>query len=735
MLSAGHKLLIAVRAGMVAGAVILAALLMLISPSLSATSEWFNHNHGAVRLISANAGSGNGQTIDLGLQFRMRPGWKIYWRSPGDAGFPPQISWIGSTNFAGATILWPAPRRFSVLGLETLGYKKEVVFPIKAELFERDKAVKLSARVRFLTCDDICVPYETILKLMLPAGRDLATPESGTIAAWEAKVPKDVTKKDVSASLAIEDVAIAGTGANQALIVRVAGRDALKKPDLFVEGPVGYSFKKPEVQIASIVNEALMRIDFQVPKTPNATLTGETVTLTLVDGDRAIESKVTLANVSAKAAAFPSYASDPNGEIGMGYSFLVILGFALLGGLILNLMPCVLPVLSIKLLTVVSHGGQAPCRIRTGFLASSAGIIACFLLLGTAAVGLQSAGLAAGWGIQFQQPAFLTFMIAIITLFSCNMWGLFEIRLPGPVGDAALNAGQSSGIGGHFLTGAFATLLATPCTAPFLGTAVGFALSHGPFEIYSVFLALGIGLAAPWIVVAAFPVLAHRLPKPGHWMITLKRILLIALIGTALWLLSVMWFQIGSAATGIVASLMVAMVFAVWQYRHLGEKARFATWVIVGLLILISMVGARSFNGEGTERAIALGKADSVWRKFDIAAVQNEVAKGKTVLVDVTADWCLTCQVNKSLVLNRGRVAEILGGSHIIAMKADWTKPDPTIAAYLKRFGRYGIPFNVVYGPMVPDGVPLPEILTESTVLEAFEKAGGEATLRGVKAP
>ncbi|CAN0574330.1 unnamed protein product, partial [Laminaria digitata] len=247
-----------------------------------------------------------------------------------------------------------------------------------------------------------------------------------------------------------------------------------------------------------------------------------------------------------------------------------------------------------------------------------------------------------------------------------------------------------------------ATLLATPCAAPFLGTAVGFALSRGPLEIYSVFLALGIGLAAPWILVAAFPVLANRLPKPGHWMITLKRILSIALIGTALWLLSVLWFQIGSAATGIIATLMVAMAFAVWQYRHLGDKARFTTWIVVGLLTAISMMGASSFNGEGPERSLAAGEADKTWRKFDIVAVQAEVAKGNTVLVDVTADWCLTCQVNKSLVLNRGRVAEILGEGRIVAMQADWTKPDPMISDYLKSFGRYGIPFNVVYGPAAP---------------------------------
>lgn len=725
MFSAIAKSIRNIRTRMGVATLSLAVLPLLALPAFAASSPWFEHDHGAVRLIAGQANAGNNQKIELGLQFRMKPGWKVYWRSPGDAGFPPQVSWIGSTNFAGATLTWPAPKRFSVLGLETLGYKDEVTFPISAELFEAGKAVDIKARVRFLTCDDICVPYETNFKLALPAGPEINTIESGTISTWRGKVPLVTTP----APLEIERAEIAGAGKDQALIVRITGTDALKKPDLYVEGPADYGFKKPVVQIAAVGNEALMRIGVQPPKRDDAKLAGETVTLTLVDGDRAIERKIKLERAASNAAGIPAAAGVASaGGDGTGYGLLAILGLALLGGLILNLMPCVLPVLSIKLLTVVSHGGEAPARIRAGFLASAAGILACFLLLGTVAVGLQSAGLAAGWGIQFQQPAFLAFMIAVITLFACNMWGLFEIRLPGSVTDAAANTGSDSGgLGGHFLTGAFATLLATPCTAPFLGTAVGFALSRGAFEIYAVFIALGLGLAAPWIVVAAFPVLANRLPKPGHWMITLKRILSIALIGTALWLLSVLWFQIGSAATGIIASLMVAIAFTIWQYRHLGEKARFATWIVVGMLTAISMVGASSFTDAGGDRIVAAD--DKVWRKFDIAAVQAEVAKGNTVLVDVTADWCLTCQVNKSLVLNRGRVAEILGDGRIIAMKADWTKPDPVISDYLKSFGRYGIPFNVVYGPSMPRGVPLPEILTESSVLAAFEKAGGTAAL------
>lgn len=700
----------------------------------AAASGWFEHEHGAVRLISAGATAGNGENVTLGLEFKMIPGWKIYWRSPGDAGFPPQVNWAGSQNFAKAEMAWPAPKRFSVLGLETLGYKDSVVFPITAELFEPGKAVALKANVRFLTCDDICVPYEAMLSLALPVGADINTPQSGLIDSWQAKVPS----ADGAAPLSIEQAEVAGTGENQAIIVRVRGGQRLSAPDLFVEGPADYGFRKPVVQIAATGTEALMRIGVQAPRKPDARLAGETVTLTVVDGDRSAERTLELTRTAGVAGAAPGGVVADGAAGGLagsfGYSFLAILGLAVLGGLILNLMPCVLPVLSIKLLSVVSQGGAAPAKVRAGFIASAAGIISCFIVLGTVAVGLQSAGLAAGWGIQFQQPVFLAFMIAVITLFACNMWGLFEIQLPGALADAAATAGQGSGkedsLGGHFLTGAFATLLATPCTAPFLGTAVGFALSRGPVEIYAVFVALGVGLALPWLLVAAFPVLVNRLPRPGAWMITLKRVLSIALIGTALWLLSVLWFQIGGPATGIIGLLMFAIAFSVWQYRHLSERARFATWVVVGLLTAIAMLGANSFGNNFADNDTVEAK-DSLWRPFDLAVVRAEVANGNTVLVDVTADWCLTCQVNKSLVLNRGPVAEILGDGTVIAMKADWTKPDPAIAAYLKSFGRFGIPFNVVYGPTTPQGVPLPEILTDSSVLAAFEQAGGKAATAG----
>ena len=704
------------RLSRAAGAAFL--LLSALSGTASAASSgWFTYEHGAVRLVSATADAGAGRTVDLGLQFRMLEGWKVYWRSPGDAGFPPLLDWSGSANLASASLSWPAPERFSVLGLETIGYHDEVLFPVSASLLEPGRELAIRARLRFLTCSDICVPYETNLALTLPPGPGTTAPEAAAIGRWRARVPATGGE----APLSIGRVEVAGSGKDQALVIHAAGKAAFANPDVFVEGPDGFGFGRPVVQIEPGGRGALMRVAVHPPGKPPSALDGKAVTLTLVDGDRALEHRA----VAARAAAAPGGTGlQPAAATGLG--LLAILGLAIVGGLILNLMPCVLPVLSLKLLAIVSHGGEAPGRVRAGFLASAAGIVACFLLLATVVAALSTANLAAGWGIQFQQPAFLAFMLAVITLFVCNMWGFFEIRLPGRIADAAAGSGGAArgALAEHFLGGAFATLLATPCTAPFLGTAVGFALMRGPLEIYAVFLALGAGLALPWLAVAAFPALINRLPKPGHWMITVKRILSLALIGTGAWLLSILWPQIGAAASGMLLLLMAVVAYAVWQAARLSGAARLATWGLVAALTVISMVTAGSFGHRDAGAEVV--RDAGPWVAFDESRIAAEVAAGRTVLVDVTADWCLTCQFNKSLVLDRGGVAALIQSGAIVAMRADWTMPDARIAEYLRGFGRFGIPFNAVYGTAAPRGIALPELLTEANVLGAIEKAAGK---------
>jgi suppressor for copper-sensitivity B len=305
-----------------------------------------------------------------------------------------------------------------------------------------------------------------------------------------------------------------------------------------------------------------------------------------------------------------------------------------------------------------------------------------------------------------------------VTLLTGNLWGWFELPLPGFASRLSETADRQHGLIGDFLTGGLATLLATPCTAPFLTTAIGFALAGSTAQIFVIFLALGLGLAAPYLLVAAWPGLATHLPKPGPWMLWLKRVLGLAMGATAIWLLYVLAAQAGRTASLVSATALIAViVFLAW--RHLRPRLRRGGLVLASIAALLSPAVFASTPAPPSN-------ADVAWRSFSDAALTRLVGQGKVVLVDVTADWCINCQVNKALVLDRGWTADQLAAGKIIGLKADWTRPDPAIAQYLASFGRYGIPFNAVYGPKAPQGLPLPPVLSEEALREAVAQAGGE---------
>ena len=690
------------------------------SASEGAASEWVRTDQTQVRLVSAVTAVGEAATLRLGLQFKLEPGWKIYWRSPGDAGLPPKADWAGSRNLGPVTVRWPAPERFELFGLDTFGYSDEVVLPVDAQVAERGQPVALRMALDYLVCEKICIPYQTSLKLDLPAGPAVPSEYAHLIDRYVARVPGDGR----GAGLAIER-ATWDSGGEPAIMVTARASEPFAHPDVFVEGPVtaGVGFGKPDVSLSDGGKLAMLRLPARFEDKAAAQkagpFVGAPVTLTLVDGSRAMEARTVL------APGLPTPAPTPVGA-------LAILGVAVLGGLILNLMPCVLPVLSLKLLHLISHAGVAHARIRRNFLASAAGILAAFVVLALSLTALKAAGMSIGWGIQFQQPEFLAGMALILALFTANLWGWFEFRLPGPVAAAALaasgeaRAAEDETVLGAFLSGVFATLLATPCSAPFVGTAVGFALARGPLEILAIFVALGAGLALPYLTVAAFPGLAHRLPHPGRWMLHLRAVLGFALLATMLWLLSVLAAQVGWLATAALAAVLLAILALLWAARRAGEDTRRLAWAaLAGLAILAFVVPERlaapGAAGGGGKAAHTEGR----WQAFDLAAIDSLVRGGHVVFVDVTADWCITCQVNKAAVVSRGEVAARLADGSVVPMLADWTRPNAVIAQYLASFGRYGIPFNVVYGPAAPAGIPLPEILTSEAVLDAFAKARG----------
>jgi len=703
------------------------ALGVISNPAAAASSPWVETDNTALRIISQTDATGDGDAVTLGLHFKLKDHWKIYWRTPGDAGFPPSVEWGGSYNVKGAEIEWPLPERFSILGFETLGYTDEVVLPLNLTLDQSGDALALNAQISYLACAEICVPYDTTIQFSLPAGTATPSAEAHLLNTFQTQVPQANEQGAKALGLKIETAQFqidpAGNKDRGTLYLNASSLTPFQSPDAFIEGPEGMAFAKPSVSLSADGAMALIEVGFEGLKAIKSPLDQNQLTITLADAPRGAEFTVTPTPATPDTIALAATQTQP---MMSGPSMITMLALAVLGGMILNLMPCVLPVLSIKLLGVVGHGGGNTRTVRLSFLASAAGILTSFLVLAAGLIALKSAGLAIGWGIQFQHPWFLVAMALIITLFACNLWGFFEVHLPQTVSEIGETTTHVHGLGGHFMTGALATLLATPCSAPFLGTAVGFALARGAVEILAIFAALGIGLALPYLLVALFPKFATKMPKPGRWMEILRRILGFALAATAIWLVSILAIQVSELAAVLIAAIMVVIAVMLYVHKRMHRKYGRMDWGVVAILAVLAFaVPDRTANGP--EAGADQHKLDGLWQTFDQQELRKQVASGKVVFVDVTAEWCITCQVNKAVVIGKGDVFARLGGTDTIAMQADWTRPDPVISQYLASFGRYGIPFNAVYGPGAPDGIALPELLSQSAVLKALDQAGGGA--------
>lgn len=685
---------------------------------LAQASNWAGIDEAQVRLISATSALGERTDHVLGLEFKMQKGWKVYWRSPGDAGYPPEMNWQGSDNLQSANLLWPRPERFEVLGLQTLGYKDAVIYPLEITVQDPSQDLKLQTSVRFLTCSEICVPVESQLALTLPAGSGAPSDYAHRISQARSLVPPMAQTQGVKLLNLVYLSKDTSPDGMARLGFELESELPFAAPDAIADGPYELVYKTPDVHLSDGGKRAFFSVPIEGVKYLKDPIFEQTFHLTVLDGPRAFEAVSKAALVERSAQDWPFQTEPPLsvGGDGPALSLPVILIFALIGGLILNLMPCVLPVLSLKVIGLVKHGGGQRRAVRSGFIATAFGIVFAFWLLAAMLIALKAGGTAIGWGIQFQQPLFLIGLAFIVTLFAANLLGYFEIHLPESVSTLGGTAFQGHHLGGHFASGMFATLLATPCSAPFLGTAVGFALSRGSFEIALIFTVLGLGLALPYLMVATFPALATALPKPGGWMITLKKIMALALIATALWLVSVLSAQIGLNGAFATAALLAGLLLV------LGFSARIKR--LVAIPVILILVSASLIPSSFSPEPHAEAGREDIWHPFDEAEIKRLVAEGNVVLVDVTADWCITCQVNKKLVLNEGAVFQALSGP-VHAMKADWTNPDDRIAAYLARYKRFAIPFNAVYGPGAPEGIILSEILTERDVMAAIEKARG----------
>jgi len=680
-------------------------LLLLVLPRQAdaLAGEWQRDEAVDVRLISGVDAVGQDKTVPLGLEVRLGEGWHTYWRSPGAAGLPPQIDWKDSKseqgNLQDATLLYPAPHRYSAYGLDTVGYYDHVVFPIDAQVRRTDHALALTANLDLLVCSAICVPKTFPLELVIPAGVATQSAEAPLIKAFRDQLPGDVRQS----GFLLKSVANTGDG----LTIRFESANLLQDPDIFIEDDKNIGFTAPVTKVSAGGYAVSFTVKPADTLPEGVQLTGMKLTLTVVNGDHALEQIITVPPAT-EAAAMQTASSLP---------LSIAILFAILGGFILNMMPCVLPVLSLKILNLVGHGGAHASVVRRSFLMTAAGILFSFLVLAALTILLKEFGLTLGWGVQFQQPLFLVCLILLLTFFAANMWGLFEIRLPSWLADNLSKTTYHPKLAGDFAIGAFATLLATPCTAPFLGTAVGFALASGPRDILVIFVALGFGMILPYLTIAFFPRFATSLPKPGKWMATLRHVLGVALASTAFWLTWVLSAQITARFAALVGLFMTGILLLLCL-----RKANASLKLLRRGMIIFALAAFGATLG-GSILPKPPAQTDLLWTPFDERAIEADLQEGKTVFVDVTADWCLTCKANKKFVLSQGDIAQRLFHSDIITMQADWTNPDPAITAFLHKYGRYGIPFNVVFGPGAPQGMVLPELLTPASVTKALDQA------------
>ncbi|MDF7627791.1 protein-disulfide reductase DsbD family protein [Erwiniaceae bacterium L1_55_4] len=656
-------------------------LLLLVSCTSivhAADTGWLRNaqnSHAEVRLRSAN----DGADAQILLDIRLEKGWKTYWRSPGEGGVAPEIRW--QTPDVNAAWYWPAPARFDVSGLTTQGYKGDITLPIElAKVSDKH----LAGTLTLSTCSDVCIltDFPFTLDLDQQADPDFAR----DYAQAMGQIPAESGLTD---QLDVSNV-------NGELQIRAQRQGGWTKPELFFDYPQGSMLAAPQITVKGDILSARVAVtDEWGEAAPD--LRGKTLSLVVVDAGIAQQSSVII-------GAQPLVSDSTSQTL---WSVILL---ALLGGLILNLMPCVLPVLAIKLSGLVQQQGQSRRQTRQQFLASSAGILFSFLLLAALMTGLRLSGQALGWGIQFQNSGFLLLMVLVMFLFTASLFDLLHFRLPSGLNTRLATQG-GSGLLGHFGQGAFATLLATPCSAPFLGTAVAYALTAPLPQLWLLFAALGIGMSLPWLLVAALPGLARCLPRPGRWMIHLRTLLGLLMLLATFWLVTLLIPHWGSTVATVLGGVLL-LVLCGWliQRRALQQAGVvFITLTLVGAVFLMTRI-------EPEEETL-------YWQPLTEAAINQALEQDKRVFVDVTADWCITCKVNKSRVLNQPDVRAALKADDVVLLRGDWTQPDPAIGEFLRKRDRVAIPFNQIYGPALPHGHILSPLLSREAVISTLSEA------------
>jgi thiol:disulfide interchange protein DsbD len=659
------------------------------------------------RLIAETPTMAPGATVWVAAHFEVKPGWHIYWRDPGDSGLPTTLEWRLPAGFSAGDIAWPVPEHFTVGGIGNYGYSgsADLLVPITVPTkLDPGGSVPLAAKAEWLACADICIPGEATLSRDLPVAAASPPPDQATTALFAAarsKIP-------VPAPF---ETRFAASPDGLRLMVPGAALEGLDQPTATFF-PYDPNALDNAAEPAPQRRDNGIELAFAKSSNPAAAIPATLDGVLLLKGGEGTERVFA---ISANPIAAPA------AEEGLP-AWWTALALAFFGGLILNLMPCVFPVLSLKVLSLAGAVDAAERR-RHG-IAYAAGVVASFAVLGSILLGLRAGGGALGWGFQLQSPLVVGILAYLLFAMGLSLSGVAEFgaALVGTGGRFAAH----QGLGGSFATGVLATVVATPCTAPFMGTALGFAVVAAPPLALAVFVALGLGLATPLTLAALIPGIGRLLPRPGPWMNLLKQLLAFPLYGTVAWLIWVLLQEVGPQ--GALAALfgLVCVGFAVWVYGVTSLAAPLARRLGAGLaaagalaaIILAATIGPAGANAP-TSRAAQDGLA---YEPFAPARVDALVAAHKPVFVNLTAAWCLTCLVNERATLDSDAVRQAFAARGVVALKGDWTRQDPDITAYLQKYGRSGVPLYLLYDSN-GKAVVLPQILTAAGVLAALDKS------------
>jgi thiol:disulfide interchange protein/DsbC/DsbD-like thiol-disulfide interchange protein len=685
--------------------------------------------HVEAELVAEQSALIPGRPNTVALRLVMERGWHTYWQNTGDSGLPTTLTWKLPEGLRAGPIQWPAPRALPVGPLVNYGYEGEVLLLSDIATvpdFLSGKTVTLSARADWLVCKEICIPEGADLSLTLPVIADAAQVQRDprwidAIAKARTSLPRPANEWNVTAT---------GRGSTVELhLAPAAGHDSAAS----IAGSHFFPYVEGQIEASGVQSLTHQGTDWSMSLPVASQRVGEfrRVAGVLVSGGasapRALAIDVPLAGTvvagsTAPALTAPALNLTPaTGGADTTLSLGTAVFFALVGGLLLNLMPCVFPVLSLKVLGFATHR-ENNAAMRHHGLAFGAGVMVSFWLLAGVLIGLRAAGAQLGWGFQLQSPATIAALAVLFFVLALNLSGVFEVRQFVPSSLATWNA--KNPLVNDALSGALAVVVASPCSAPFMGAALGYALAGPMLSTWIVFTVLAIGMALPYVLLAYFPTWRKRLPKPGAWMLRLKQLLAFPLYATVLWLAWVLGAQLDNdAVLRLGASLLlIALGLWAWQTMRTGGARGWGIAAVASIAGALAVgwpvVGTSSMDAESN--VSKRPAADGPWQEYSAARVAQLVEAGRPVFVEFTAAWCVTCQVNKRLVLDTDAVRDVFARRKVALLQADWTRRDPAIGAALAALGRNGVPVYVFFRPG-KEPLLLPEVLTKQDIFDAID--------------